>query len=296
MLSRFIVLVAIALSCVATQAQEALVTAEGAELELISADFKFTEGPAADKSGNVYFTDQPNDRIMRLTTEGKLETWLQPCGRSNGLFFDQEGNLLACADEKNELWSIALDKSHEVLLTGYEGKLFNGPNDVWVGKDGSIYFTDPYYQRPYWERGEPQLPRRVYRLAPDRKQLTVAAEGFKQPNGIVGDAEKNILYVADIGDNKTYRFQIDEDGQLKERELFCNQGSDGMTLDSRGNLYLTGRPGVSVFSPSGDEIQVIAVPRNWTANVCFGGAEHSTLFVTASDSLFKIQMQVAGIR
>ena len=233
---------------------------------------------------------------MRLSTDGKLETWLTPSGRSNGLFFDPQGNLLACADEKNELWSIAPDKSHEVLLADFEGKLFNGPNDLWVGKDGSIYFTDPYYKRAYWERGESQLPRRVYRLSADRKQVTIAAEGFKQPNGIVGDAEKNILYVADIGDNKTYRFRIDENGQLTERELFCQQGSDGMTIDRQGNVYLTGRPGVSVFSPSGDEIQVIAVPRNWTANVCFGGTEHRTLFITASDSVFKIRMQVAGIR
>lgn len=276
-------------------AADGLVT-EGAQLQLVADDFKFTEGPAADSEGNVFFTDQPNDQIVKWSPDGQVQQWLSPCGRSNGLHFDPKGNLIACADGKNELWSIAPDKTHTVLLDGYNNKLFNGPNDVWVDADGSMYFTDPYYKRPYWERTEvdSQLPKRVYRLAADHETVEIAAEDFKQPNGIVGDAEKRLLYIADIGDKKTYRFKIAESGELTDRTLFCEMGSDGMTLDSQGNLYLTGK-GVTVFNAEGKQIKHIDVPENWTANICFGGKDRQTLFITASDSVYTLQMNVRGL-
>ena len=215
------------------------VTLPDAKLELVAEGYKFTEGPAVDKDGDVYFTDQPNDRILRWSAEDdKVETWLQPAGRSNGLFFDSDGSLIACADEHSQLWSIARDKSHTVLLEGFKGKRFNGPNDVWVGADGSFYFTDPFYKRGYWsaDRQEPELPKCVYRLTPGEKEPEVVAEGFKQPNGIVGDAEKGLLFIADIGDRKTYRFKIGKEGALVERELFYPMGSDGMTAGSTRKL------------------------------------------------------------
>ncbi len=281
--------------CGLAQDASQLVTADGAELKLVSAEYKFTEGPAVDAAGNVFFTDQPNDRIMRWSTDGKLETWLQPSGRSNGLFFDRDGALIACADNKNELWKIKADKSHEVLASEFEGKLFNGPNDVWVAGDGALYFTDPFYKRPYWQRTEDKETPRVYRMSSDYKRVSVAAEDFRQPNGIVGDAGRKLLYVADIGAGKTFRFKIADDGTLTDRQLFCEMGSDGMTLDSQGNLYLTGK-GVTVFDASGKQIQSIAVPESWTANVCFGGADRKTLFITASDSVYTIEMKVAGLK
>lgn len=297
--SRVCILLA-ALSCwfllASADALAQSVVADGAKLELASDDYKFTEGPAVDKAGNVFFTDQPNDRILKYSVNGTIETWLQPAGRSNGLFFDHQGNLLACADGKNELWKISDDKTHEVLLKGYEGKLFNGPNDLWVAADSTIYFTDPYYKRGYWQRdGDgPQLPKRVYRFDPASKEVTVAAEDFKQPNGIVGDAKKRLLYVADIGDKKTYRFKIADDGSLTDRELFCESGSDGMTLDQDGNLYITGK-GVLVFNRRGEQIEHIDVPEGWTANVCFGGPNRDVLFITASDSLYTIKMKTRGL-
>lgn len=277
-----------------TQAQ---VTAPDATLELVADGYKFTEGPAVDEAGNVFFTDQPNDRILRWSAEeNSVETWLQPAGRSNGLFFDADGNLVACADEHSQLWSIASDKSHTVLLEGFEGKKFNGPNDVWVGADGSFYFTDPFYKRNYWsaDRTAPELPKRVYRLAPGKAKPEVVADGFKQPNGIVGNAEKGVLYIADIGDRKTYRFKIATSGELVDRELFFPMGSDGMTLDQKGNLYLTGK-GVTVISPEGEKLQTIAVPEGWTANVCFGGPKRDHLFITASDSLYRIRVSTTGL-
>ncbi len=268
------------------------VVAPGAELQLVADGYKFTEGPAADSGGVVYFTDQPNDRILKCGLDGKVTTWMQPAGRSNGLFFAPDGKLIACADGNNELWAIAPDKSHTVLLSGFEGKRFNGPNDVWADSNGVMYFTDPFYKRPYWthEDQTPQLPRQVYRLDVGSKQPVVAASDFKQPNGIVGDAKKRIVYVADIGDKKTYRFKIASNGELTDRQLFCDMGSDGMTLDSEGNLYLTGK-GVTAFSPAGKKIDHIDVPEGWTANVCIGGSKRKTLFVTASDSLYRIELK-----
>ena len=117
--------------------------------------FLFTEGPATDPDGNIYFTDQPNDRIHKWTAaDNKVTVFLEPSGRANGLTFDQKGRLVVCADEKNELWLLSLaDKTHTVLVKGYEDKLLNGPNDAWVRPDGGLYFTDPFYKRPYWQRG-----------------------------------------------------------------------------------------------------------------------------------------------
>lgn len=268
--------------------------APGAELEKLSGGFSFTEGPAVDREGNVYFTDQPNDRILRWSVDGVLTTFLQPSGRSNGLYFDAEGRLLACADEKNQLWRITRDGQVEILVKDFQGKLLNGPNDLWIHPDGTIYFTDPYYERPYWRRSQPKLEvEGVYRLSADGRQLDRIIDDLVKPNGIVGTPDGRFLYVADIGAGKTYRYPILDDGGVGPAELFCEMGSDGMTLDEAGNLYLTGR-GVTVFSPAGEELGNIPVPEPWTANVCFGGSDYRSLFITASRGLYRLRMQVAG--
>jgi gluconolactonase len=271
------------------------VIADGATLQLISNRFSFTEGPAPDKHGNVFFTDQPNDRIWRYGTDGQLSIFLEKTGRSNGLYFDKKGNLLACADERNELWSISPNKEVTVLVKDFDGEKLNGPNDLWVDKKGGIYFTDPYYQRPYWTRTKAGiLEQRVYYL-PKKGRLRIAAENFKQPNGIIGTPDGKFLYVADIGDNKTYRFRIQAGGKLTDQQLFAPQGSDGMTIDNKGNIYLTG-DGVAVYSREGKRIQHIAVPAKWTANVCFGGIEKNKLFITASENLYVLNMKVKGVQ
>ncbi|NQT27000.1 SMP-30/gluconolactonase/LRE family protein, partial [candidate division KSB1 bacterium] len=199
---------------------------EGTTLKKLADGFDFTEGPATDAEGNVYFTDQPNDRIMIWSTDGQLSTFLQPCGRSNGLYFDFQGNLIACADEKNELWCISPEKEVTVLLKDYEGKLLNGPNDAWVHPDGGIYFTDPFYKRDYWDRGPiEQDCQGVYFVSADREQVIRVVDDLFQPNGIVGTPDGNILYVADIGDRKTYRYNVQPDGTLSNKILFCEMGS-----------------------------------------------------------------------
>ena len=207
------------------------------------------------------------------------------------------GELLACADGNNELWSIDQAGAHIVILTAFEGKKLNGPNDLWLHPDGSIYFTHPYYKRPYWNRGGIEQPgQSVYRMTPDRKSVQRLTEDLRQPNGIIGDSKNKFLYVADIGDQKTFKYTIEEDGSLSHKTLFCTAGSDGMTLDSDRNLYLTGKNGVTRYSADGVLQETIAIPKGWTANVTFGGPNHDTLFITAGDSLFSIKTTVAGCR
>ena len=268
--------------------------APGAKVEKLAGDFSFTEGPTADAAGNVFFTDQPNDRILKWSADGKLSTFLQPAGRSNGMYFDRDGNLIACADEKNELWSIAKDGKVTVIWREYEGKKLNGPNDVWVHPSGSLYFTDPFYKRPWWTHdAPPQGGQHVYRLSADRKTLTRVTNDLEQPNGIIGSPDGKTLYVADIKAGKTYAYDIEKDGRLAGKRLHSALGSDGMTLDQEGNLYLTGK-GVHVFDKTGKEVQVFEVPEDWTANVSFGGADHRTLFITASKGLYAVRLRVKG--
>ncbi len=271
------------------------IIAPGAKVTLLAEGFSFTEGPAPDAEGNVYFTDQPNDRICKWSVSGKLTDFMKPCGRSNGLFFDPQGNLWACADMNNQLWKIEPSGKVTVVIKDFNGKLLNGPNDLWMAPDGGIYFTDPLYRRDYWTR-DPAMQQdgqHVYYLSPDRQTLVRVAEDLRQPNGIIGTPDGKLLYVADIGARRTYRYKINEDATLSDKTLFCEMGSDGMTIDSEGNVYLTGR-GVTVFNPQGEQIEQIPINERWTANVCFGGKDRRTLFVTASDSLYALQMRVKG--
>ncbi|MDB5110098.1 MAG: gnl, partial [Mucilaginibacter sp.] len=212
----------------------------GTKPQLISKQFSFTEGASVDKKGNVFFTDQPNDKIWEYDTDGKLSVFLDKAGRSNGTYFDKKGNLITCADEKDELWSISPKKEIKVLLKDYQGHLFNGPNDIWIDANGGIYLTDPYYHRDYWTRNKPDMEgERVYYLPKNSKTPVIVADDLKRPNGIVGTADGKYLYVADIGAGKTYKYTINKDGSLTDKKLFVEQGSDGMTLDNRGDVYLT---------------------------------------------------------
>ena len=270
--------------------------APGAAVQKLGEGFAFTEGPAADRDGNLFFTDQPNDRIMKYGLDGNLNVYRSPSGRSNGLYFDHDGRLLACADENNQLWSIGSSGDPVILVKEFQGRLLNGPNDLWVHPSGAIYFTDPYYKRPYWKRGpKEQEVEGVYYLSPDRQTLRRVVADLVRPNGIVGTSDGSILYVADIGDGKTYRYRITENGDLVDRSLFCELGSDGMTIDSEGNVYLTGK-GVTVFDSRGGEIGNLAIPESWTANVSFGGADRSTLFITASNGLYAVRLRTHGAR
>ena len=268
--------------------------ATGATLQLVSRQFSFTEGPAANKKGDVYFTDQPNNKIWKYSTKGELSVFLEKAGRSNGMYYDKKGNLISCADEKNELWSISPKGKITVLTGGFEGQRFNGPNDLWVHPKGQIYFTDPYYQRSYWERKAPDIKgEKLYCLPKGKKEAVIADSNLLKPNGIIGTPDGSYLYVSDIRGNKTYRYSIHDDGSLTDRQLFVAQGSDGMAIDNQGNVYLTGK-GVTVYNSTGKKILHIDIPSNWTTNVCFAGKQKNILFITASESVYTLQMQVRG--
>jgi gluconolactonase len=182
-----------------------------------------------------------------------------------------------------------------VVVKDYQGNLLNGPNDVWVRPDGGLYITDPYYPRDYWKRGpKAQDAEAVYYLAPDRKKLVRVVADMKQPNGIIGTPDGARLYVSDIGAGRTFAYRIQPDGTLAGKQLFCNLGSDGMTIDSEGNVYLTGH-GVTVFNPAGRQVGRIEVAEAWTGNICFGGSDRQTLIITASRGLYGIRTRVHGV-
>jgi gluconolactonase len=295
LLARVLFAAIIIISCAPALSAQSSIIAPGAKVELLANGFKFAEGPACDQAGNVYFTDQPNDRILIWSTAGELSTFMQGSGRSNGLSFDRKGNLWACADEKNELWRISPSGEHIVAVRDYDGKLLNGPNDVWISPDGGIYFTDPFFKRDYWKRqSSEQDAQGVYYLDPKQSRLIRVADDLKMPNGIIGTPNGKILYVADLGAQKTYSYNINRDGALSNKKLFCEMGSDGMTIDNEGNVYLTGK-GVTVFNSAGKQIEQIPIDAPWTGNICFGGKDRRTLFITATQSLFGLRMRVNGV-
>jgi len=270
--------------------------AKGAKPEKLAGGFSFTEGPACDSQGNVFFTDQPNNKIFKWSTDNKLSLFEENYGRANGMYFDHQGNLISCSDEKNELWSIAPDGKVKVLVKDFEGKKLNGPNDLWIAPNGGIYLTDPFYKRPWWDhQTSEQDGEHVYYLAPGASKLIRVVTDFEKPNGIIGTPNGKYLYIADIKGNKTWRYSINSDGTLSGKKLFAELGSDGMTIDQKGNIYLTGK-GVTIFNPSGVMIENIPIPEGWTANVCFGGKDRHLLFITASKSVYGIKMKAKGAR
>ncbi|WP_291370295.1 SMP-30/gluconolactonase/LRE family protein [Cyclobacterium sp.] len=270
---------------------------KNAVLEKVGEGYSFTEGPAVDREGNVFFTDQPNNKIYRWKfSTGEITVFSEDAGRSNGLYFNREGELIACADLDNELWSFDKEGNPEVLIENFKGKKLNGPNDLWINPRGGIYLTDPLYKRDYWER-DPEMQQdgeHLYYLSNDGLQFFRVDDNLVKPNGLVGTPDGKNLYVADIGADKTYIYDIEEDGYLTNRRLFVEMGSDGMTLDNRGNVYLTG-DGVTIFNSKGDKIGHIPVEEKWTANVCFGAGDRKTLFITAMGSVYTFPMKVRGV-
>jgi gluconolactonase len=262
---------------------------------MVSKQFAFTEGPAVDKKGNVFFTDQPNNKIWKYGNDGKLSVFMDSAGRSNGTYFDKQGNLVACADEHDQLWQISPKGKVKVLIANIGGKLMNGPNDLWIHPNGNIYFTDPYYQRDYWARTKPDLDgQKVYYLPKGKSVPVMLDDSLKQPNGIVGSPDGEFLFVADIRGNKIYKYNINADGSLSNKKVFTDKGADGITLDEKGNLYLAGN-GITIINPEGKQIGHINIPEPWSANVCFIGKNRDVLFITASKAIYTLQMKVRGV-
>jgi gluconolactonase len=296
-MKKLIVLFSLIAMSVYSQKEESII-ASGATVQLVADGFIFTEGPAVDINGDVYFTDQPNDRIWKWSAKnGKLSLYKEKEGRANGLYIDKQGVLYSCADLKNELWKYDKKGNHTVLVTDFEGKKLNAPNDLWVTPTGGIYFSDPYYKRDYWTHRSSEIQtdgENVYYLTPDYKELIKVTSDIEKPNGIVGTPDGKHLYIADIKANKTYLYDILPDGRLTNKKLFVELGSDGMTLDSEGNVYLCGK-GITVFNSKGEKITHIPVTAGWTGNACFGGKDRKTLLITACEFLYALKMNVSGV-
>jgi len=272
----------------ATARGKSLVAA-GAEVKMLVNNFQFTEGPAGDAVGDVYFTDIPNNRIIKWSLDGTPTVFIDNSGGANGLYFDKDGNLLACQGEARRLVSISPKGVVTVLADEYRGKKFNSPNDLWIDPKGGVYFSDPRYGN---REGMEQTGEHVYYLTPDHKTIVRVISDMVRPNGLIGTPDGTTLYVADAGAGKTYAYQINKSGTLTGRRLFASEGSDGMTIDNKGNVYLTGKA-VAVYNKNGKKIDEIQVPEE-PANVTFAGKDNSTLFITARTSLYAVDMQVKG--
>jgi len=263
------------------------VTKPGASLTEAASGFAFAEGPVADSQGNIFFSDIEARKIYRLSVNGQLSVFLDNSGGANGLAFDRAGNLIACQGDLGRLVSIYAQGGVTVLADQYNGNRFNKPNDLWIDPEGGIYFTDPAYGTSVIQDGE-----HVYYLMPDHNSVIRVINDMVRPNGIIGTPDGRVLYVTDHGAGRTYRYDINSDGTLSNKTFLVAVGSDGMTIDNEGNIYLT-ENSVLVFDAAGNQIEDISVPERPT-NVCFGGSDGYTLFITAGTSIHSIKMRVRG--
>lgn len=284
------------LSVLGIYAQDKPLFEKNSKVTKVGGGYKFTEGPSVAPDGRVFFTDQPNDKIDVWSEKGnKITTFMQPSERSNGTYFNKKGELVSCADLHNRL--VIIDKKGKMttIAENYNGQPLNAPNDLWIAPNGGIYFSDPYYHREYWEPGRKELQdkRGVYYLNPGGKVIRVI-DDYKQPNGLIGTPDGKILYVSDINDGKIWKYDIQPDGTLANKTFFAPEGSDGMTIDNQGNIYLTNKV-VSVFDKTGKSVARIEVPEQ-PSNVCFGGKKRDILFITARTSVYTLKMNVKGVQ
>lgn len=284
----------LSVSCQVNKTSHDQIIAKDAKVTKVGGGYAFTEGPSVAPDGRVFFTDQPNDKIDVWSEDGTITTFMQPCDRSNGTYFNKNGELVACADLHNRLVVISADKQMKTIAENYNGQPLNAPNDLWIAPNGGIYFTDPYYHRNYWQTGRTELQdkRGVYYLNPEGKVIRVI-DDYKQPNGLIGTPDGKTLYVSDINDGKIWKYTINTDGTLGNKTFFAPEGSDGMSIDNKGNVYLTNKV-VSVFNPKGENIARIEVPES-PSNVCFGGKKRDILFITARTSVYTLKMKVKGV-
>src|SRR5581483_1953597 len=261
-------------------------------------DFKFTEGPAADREGNVYFSDIPNERIHKVDAAGKLSVAREKSNRANGLMLNAQGEIVAC-EMAGQIAAYSRDgKSRRVLADKYEGKRFNAPNDLVIDRRGGIYFTDPSFSAP---KPFPQGKTCVYYLAPDGK-VTRLIDDLPNPNGVILSPDEKTLYVIPTGQAEMMAYPVEAPGKIGKGRVFCSlkqrreggkSGGDGLAVDAKGNLYITSELGLQVFAPDGKLLGIIVLPEV-PANVEFGGKDLKTLYVTARTSLYTVPMEVKG--
>ena len=267
------------------------------KVQRLNTDFAFTEGPAADDHGNLYFTDIPNNRIHNRDAKGTLSVFVEPSGHCNGLMVVGQ-RLLACEmDGRLKEYDLASGKETPLALE-FQGARFNAPNDLVIDKTGGIYFTDPRYRAPDpWPQGKEA----VYYRAADG-QVTRLIEDRTAPNGVILSPDEKTLYVIPSMEQKMWAYPVKSPGRIGTGKVFCeltqpkgqnNAGGDGLTIDATGNLYFTSALGLQIFDPTCKQLGIIPIPEH-PANVTFGGPDRRTLFDTARKSLYSVETQATG--
>jgi gluconolactonase len=285
--------------------------AEDAELEQLGTGFTFTEGPLWHTDGYLLFSDMPGDVRRRWDESGGVTEVARPSNKGNGMTWDLEGRLVVCEHVTSSLVRMDPDgtgSGREVLASHYDGRELNSPNDVVVKSDGTIYFTDPTYGRmPGFgiEREQDLDFQGVYRIPPGGGDLELAVDDFVQPNGLCFSPDESLLYVNDTDRAHIRVFDVQADGSLSGGEVLADgigtgelesgELVDGMKLDERGNVWVTGPEGVWVFSPQGEHLGVVEVPEN-VGNVNWGGPAWNWLFIAASASMYRVNTNVSGNR
>ena len=282
----------------------ASVVGKSVAVERLATGFLFTEGPlwhARDRY--LLFSDMPGDHIRRWSAGGGVTTFRRPCGQSNGLAWDREGRLIACEHATSRLTRTETNGDITVLASTYRGKELNSPNDVVVKSDGAIYFTDPTYGRDE-DYGNPrplQLGfRGVYRVAPRGGSLSLLIDDFGQPNGLCFSLDEKQLYVNDTVRRHIRLFEVLPGGNLANARIWAQttgEGAgapDGMKIDRAGNVYCCGPGGIHVFAPDATCLGVIRMPE-YTANFCFGDDDFSSLYITASTSIYRFRVNTPGV-
>jgi len=278
---------------------------KGSKLENIATGFMFTEGPIWDAEKKcLYFSDIPGDKMRKWTADKGVELFREPSGKSNGLTLDKQKRLLACEHANRRVSRTEPDGKVVSIADKYDGKKLNSPNDVVVKSDGSIYFTDPPYglSADFGNPGVQELPfQGVYRLSADGKNLALLVDNFNKPNGLAFSPDESILYIDDTDEVHIRAFDVKPDGTITNSRILADlhddaEGSvDGMKVDSEGNIYVTSPGGISIIDPEGNKLGAIEMPEV-SANVAWGDDDWKTLFITASTSLYRIRLNIAGIK
>jgi gluconolactonase len=288
--------------------------APGAELVKLADGFAFTEGPTANSQGDVYFVDDPNCKIhVWSVSEKKCSVFVSDSAHANGMYFDKDDNLFVCEGGTGSVVRYTPDGKRTVVANKFGNRGFNKPNDLWINPTRGIYFTDPVYGNNFHniQGGEhvyyitsPKITVTDDYTVEDRNDCKVIrvietgeGKGFVKPNGIVGTPDGKFLYVADINGAMVYRYNIQPDGTLTGKHPFAPVSVDGMTIDEKGNVYLTDmrQRNLVIYSPEGKELERIQTPKT-PSNACFGGKDFKTLFITAVDGFYSIEMTVKGAK
>ncbi|MBL9199532.1 MAG: SMP-30/gluconolactonase/LRE family protein [Opitutaceae bacterium] len=276
----------------------------GAKVAKLAGDMGFIEGPVwvtAD-GGYLIFSDIPNNELKRWSAAGGLTTFRKPSQNANGNTLDLAGRLLTCEHSGRRVAMLENDGTLRTVVDSFDGKKLNSPNDVVVKSDGTLWFSDPEYglrTDPATKQrvGKEQAANHVFRHDPKTGKTTAVVKDFVQPNGLAFSPDEKKLYVADSGTPRHIRvFDVAADGSLRNGAVFCaiDKGApDGIRVDKDGRVWSSAGDGVQIFSTKGERIGKILTPEA-PANLCFGGTDGKTLYITARKSLYAIQVAVAG--